>query len=452
MNKKFILFLLIFINFYGQSQGLFESSLSGTPNGNNSEFDIFSGYVRASAFGLGETYDYSYVFSEVSLSSEYSSRNVILKSDIRFRYGMFFDELQSVLEFKEAYAGYSFGSADILLGNQIVHWGRTDGFNPTNNINPTDYFFLSGDPDDQIMSNFMLRLRYRINNNIDLDFIGIPFFVPSNYRYDLFEIDDFGGFTTFENTIIPERNFKNSAFAGRLNFEYPFAGFAVSYFQAYAPFIGFNYQGIAWSGINPHIVLAGEPYRKQSVGIDMAVPLRSWIFRAEAAYDHTEDYHENIHIPNPDISYVIGIDRRFSDIQMILQYIGVYTLDYKRIESPHMPLSTDPVDWLNYLEEMMLYEMTKFNRKIFLQEKQTNHALMLSLSKPFAYDVLETEISAYYNFTTEEKMIRGKLLWKAADNISLSGGGFYMDGPRNSIFSYSSKILGGVFLEIKAGF
>lgn len=452
MNKIIILLLLIFINFYGQSQGLFESSLSGTQNGNNSGSNIFSGYVRASAFGLGKTYDYSFLFSEVSLTNDYSSRNVILRSDIRLRYGMFFDEHRPVIEFKEAYAGYSFGSAAIFLGNQIVQWGRTDGFNPTNNINPTDYFFLTGDPDDMIMSNFMLRLRYRINNNIDFDLIGIPFYIPSNYRYDLFDIYDFGDYATFENTIIPERNFKNSAFAGRLNFEYPFAGFAVSYFQGYAPFIGFNYQGFSLNGIIPNVLLAGESYRKQSVGLDIAVPVRSWIFRAEAAYDHTEDYHENMHIPNPGISYVIGIDRRFSDIQMILQYIGLYTLDYKRIESPQMPISLDPVVWIDYLEQMMLYEMTVFNRRIFLQEKQTNHALMLSLSKPFAYEVLETELSAYYNITTEEKMIRGNLTWKAADNISFSGGGFYMDGPQNSIFSYSSKILGGVFLEIKAGF
>ena len=62
------------------------------------------------------------------------------------------------LQLKEAYAGYSGEKMDVLFGNQIVNWGRTDGFNPTNCITPSDYFFLTAEPDDQKLSNFMLHL------------------------------------------------------------------------------------------------------------------------------------------------------------------------------------------------------------------------------------------------------------------------------------------------------
>jgi hypothetical protein len=435
------------------SQGLFESSVSGTESGGEeSRSEIFSGYVRGSAFGLSETYDYSLVFTELSLRTDYSSRKIILKSDIRFRSGLFFNEKDNQIELKEVYGGYRTDKLDILLGNQLVMWGRTDGFNPTNNINPQNYFFLSAEPDDQIMSNFMLRLRYRINGNIDADVVGIPFYIPSVYRYDLFQIGDFGDLASFGPTIIPDRSFKNSAFAARLNFEYPFAGFSISYFDGYSAFTGFNLQGITWSDFTPAISLAGESFRMQTPGIDFAIPVKSWIIRGEAAYKHTKDYQNNIHIPNPDISYVLGLDKRFSDLQVILQYVGVYTLDFKRPAIPQFPTSINPADWLDYAEATAVYEMGMFNRKIFMQQKETNHAIMLSLAKPFAYETINTELTGYYNLTSEEIMLRAKLAWKPADNISLSGGGFYMSGPDNSLFSYSGKVLGGAFLELKASF
>lgn len=453
MRRKTLLFLLLFpcLNIF--SQGLFESSTSSSDSENSIEkSEIFSGYVRGSAFGLSATYDYSLIFSELSLSADFSQRGIVLKSDIRFRSGIFFNEKDNQIELKEVYGGYTSDKFDILLGNQIVMWGRTDGFNPTNNINPYDYFFLSAEPDDQIMSNFMLRLKYRINTDIDAELIGIPFYVPSNYRYDLFEIDDFDDFASFGNTIIPDRNFKNSAFAGRLNFEYPIAGFSISYFDGYSPFTGFNLQGITWSGFTPAISLAGESFRMRTAGIDFAIPVKSWIIRGEVAYKHTKDYRRNIHIPNPDISYVLGLDKRFSDLQVIFQYIGLNTLNFKIPQNPQPPTSINPADWLGYAEEMAVYEMALFNQKIFRQQEKTNHAFMLSLAKPFAYEIINTELTAYYNLTTEEVMLRGKLVWKAADNLSISGGGFYMHGPTNSLFSYSGKVLGGAFIELKAGF
>jgi hypothetical protein len=431
---------------------LFESSVSGTePGGGESKSEIFSGYVRGSAFGLSENYDYSQVFSEISLRTDYSSQGLILKSDIRFRSGLFFNEKDNQIELKEAYGGYRTGKFDILLGNQIVMWGKTDGFNPTNNINPQNYFFLSAEPDDQIMSNFMLRLRYRINGNIDADVVGIPFYIPSVYRYDLFEIGDFGDLASFAPTIVPDRSFKNSAFAARLNFEYPSAGFSISYFDGYSAFTGFNLQGITWSGFTPAIYLAGESFRMQTPGIDFAIPVKSWIIRGETAYRHTTDYQNNIHIPNPDISYVIGLDKRFSDLQVIMQYVGVYTMDFMQLPVP-APSGNNPDDLLDYAEAMVVYEMELFNRKIFMQQEETNHAIMLNLVKPFAYETLNTELTGYYNLTSDEIMIRGKLTWKPADNISLSGGSFYMSGPDNSLFSYSGKVLGGTFLEFKVSF
>ena len=66
--------------------------------------------------------------------------------------------------------------------------GRTEGFSPTNNITPNDYFFLSSDPNDQRLSNFMLKMNYRPAIGIGLELIAIPFYKMSRYRFDLFDM------------------------------------------------------------------------------------------------------------------------------------------------------------------------------------------------------------------------------------------------------------------------
>ena len=114
-----------------------------------------NGYGRGSVFGGGTAYDLASAFAEFALQTSLTRGKALLVSDIRFRTGVFFNENESAFRIKELYAGYKGEKLHVLLGNQIVNWGRSDGFNPTNNITPDDYFFLSPDPADQRLSNFM---------------------------------------------------------------------------------------------------------------------------------------------------------------------------------------------------------------------------------------------------------------------------------------------------------
>jgi len=67
--------------------------------------------------------------------------SALLETDIRFRTGMYFNERKTELQIRELYAGYKSQKFDAFLGNQIVTWGRTEGFSPTNNITPDDFSF-----------------------------------------------------------------------------------------------------------------------------------------------------------------------------------------------------------------------------------------------------------------------------------------------------------------------
>jgi hypothetical protein len=408
-----------------------------------------NGFTRGSFYGFNKKYDFASVFAEFCMQGKYSHGRAYLYSDIRFRSGLFFDDYTSPLQIKEAYAGYSSDKFDAFLGNQIISWGRTDGFNPTNNITPNDYFFLSSEPDDQKMANFMLRTRYRLSQAIDIDLIGIPFYTPSVYRYDLFEL---GEYVRFNPAILPDRQFNKGSYAARVNVELPEIGFSLSWFRGYDPFHGYAVSGIDWSGSFPSIINTPVPYLKKTAGADFALPLNTWILRGEMAFNFTQHYDTAMYIPNPDFSYVLGIEHDFGGVNAIFQYVGKYTFNYRLLKKPVLENPGDPMAQMQYINELIYYEAEMFNRKIFYQQKKTNHALMMSLNKSFAYDLWNIEFTGYYNLTSEEYLLRPKISLKLTDALSLAVGGSYMDGSEKSVFSYSKPVLNGFFVEFKVSY
>ena len=431
-----------------RGQGLFETVQTGSEKSSNTGIE-FNGFVRGSAFGGSEFYDYSSVFGEFCLQGKLSHSNTYLYSDLRFRGGVNFDEEYFEFQLREVYAGYHSDKFDLYLGNQIVVWGRADGFNPTNNITPNDYFFLTSDMDDQKLSNFMLRMRYRFSSVIDIELIGIPIYSPSIYRFDLF---DLGEGVSFGEATLPERSFRNGSVATRLNFEYSKIGFSASYFRGYDPFYGFNVDSIDFTTGEPVITNTATSYLKNTIGADFVLSLNLWIIRGEAAYNITRDYEQNMYIPNPDISYVFGVEHDFWGVTTILQYVGKYTFDFTDLQLPVLSDPFDPLAQMQYAIEMIEYESALFNRKMFCQQDETNHAIVLLLRKAIAYDTWNIELGGYYNITSEDLMIRPKLTWKISDALATSIGGSYMSGPDKSIFDYSAPVLSGVFLELRTSF
>lgn len=425
---------------------------------NKSSFEIniekqngiqLEGFVRGSVFGGGEAYDVATGFAEYALKGKFTLENAFLNVDIRFRKGVAFNEKMPLLVLKELYAGYRGDRFDVLFGNQIITWGRTDGFNPTDNITPRDYFFLTADPDDQKIPNLLLRLKYRIIPEVELDVIGVPFFVASDYRYDLF---DMGTQVTFAKEILPTNALKNAGVAAKLNFDFPVAGWSFSYFRGYDPFHGYELSTVDWSSGQPKITNASRSYQKTTLGADMAIPLGPVIFRAEAAYNITDRTSNEMYIPSTDFSYVAGLEAGFSGFTVIGQYVGKFTPDFKSLVVPVLTDPLNPLAQMQYANEMIDYENRLFNRRIFYQQEQTNHALALTLNKIFGYDAWEVEMTGYFNLTSEEWMIRPKINWKINDALSVSFGGSYMSGDDKALFGYASRILNGAFVQMKVGF
>ena len=440
-----IISVFLFSALLASAQGLFESTSQGAVKNSVQ----LNGYVRGSAWGLNDGYDYATVFGEFSLRSSYSSGKAFLYSDARIRSGSAFNEDFLVVELKEAFAAYRSAYIDITLGQQIATWGRTDGFNPTNNITPNNYFFLTANPDDQKLSNILLKTDIRLAPQINWELIAIPLFKPSGYRYDLFNYSEN---VTYADAVLPSSSFENGTFATRLSVELPAVGFSFSWFSGYDPFYGFNVEEVSWANGSPAITNRPSFYKKNSLGFDMAIPVKSLIFRAEIAVNLTDNYKNQMHIPNPDIAAVLALETNMAGFVSIFQYIGKHTIDYETLKEPKLSGAPDQLAMLQFANDQIEYESALFNRKIFHQQEEWNHAVSLTISRSLAHNTLDLELTGFYDITSEESLIRPKIVWNAADALKISVGGQLMSGKDKTVFYHASKIMNGVFLELKTNF
>jgi hypothetical protein len=439
-----LIFLTVFINhpFYAQDPEV--SAEADTLIPLVSKPVILAG-TRGVAYGSPAHFSNSTMFGEATIQASWRTNQIAMGASFRHREGVAFGKRISIPELREAWAGYVSPRFDLILGNQIVTWGKTDGFNPTNHITPVDYFMLSGEADDQKMSNFMLQAKIRPFRNGAFTLIGIPVFRPSVYRFELF---DMGEQASFLPAMQPDQELRNGSWAMKADLQPGRMDLALSYFQGYSPEFGFNIDTVI---LLPKTDIRYRPdyYHTRTAGIALAVPLGRNILRGEAAWHMTSDYKHQMHIPNPDIGYVAGFEREILGTTTILQYIGKHTLDYLPLEVPVLSNPLDLLAQLQYAFDLIDYESTLFNRKIFYQQEKNNHAMSLSLVRSFAWDRFSVHLTGYYNITSAEKMGRVGLTWNINDQLKATVGGSVMTGPENSIFDKAAPVMNGAWFSIK---
>ncbi|HNQ68238.1 MAG TPA: hypothetical protein PKN32_07660 [Bacteroidales bacterium] len=408
-----------------------------------------NGFTRGSVFGGSESFDIANAFGEFGIKTKYTGNNASFFADLRVRDGIFFGNHQTILNLKEAYAEFIGNHIDISLGNRIIKYGKATGFNPTDNVCPKNYFFISSDIEDMDMSNFMFKTNIKPVNAVNIELILLPFFKPSVYRYDLF---DMGDNASFIDMSLPSINFENMSYSARINTALSGIDFSLMFFQGYDPYYAFDIKNIEMAPII-NIIYQPAFYKKTAAGFDFSIPVKSWLISGEAAYNHTTNYKDNIYTPNPDLHYVMGLEKDIWGIKVIAEYNGRYVFDFTKLKAPSMPTDfSDTAQLINYMNETVIYESAKYTRRIFEQYYQMNHAIMISLHRSWLWETLSTDLSFLYSFSTEEKLLRGNITWKANDELSISGGGQIMTGPANTIYNTSGKVLSGVWIGIKYSF
>ncbi|MCX7727541.1 MAG: hypothetical protein N2053_11920 [Chitinispirillaceae bacterium] len=447
LKKKIIVALMVISNtIYGET--LFEEAQNISSEESNRILNI-NGEFESSLFGWKKSDNTPYyrgIFTELSLKLN-TKKNFIgtAFADLRFKAGL---ERGATAEFspeiREAWIGITPSIFDIRIGRQIVSWGKADGINPTDNINPIDQLELTPDYDEMKKGNELVRVKTTLNP-FSLELIWIPFFKADSLPLDTSLLPTGINFSLPD---YPQKSPEKSGYALRLELSLPAFDGSISYFNGYEPQAGFNFK-IDSSGLS----LIPKAYRVHVPGADFSTNIKGFGLRGEiAAKIPYEKYEELTYIPNPTLQYIVGIDKSIRDWMILLQYYGIYTYDFSEILEPLPPTSTNPIAQLIYMQQIATFEIERLNRLFTFTTHRFSHSVIGTLQGALLNEILHLEGSAIYNFTTEEYTLHSKISYSIADEIALTIGGRYHRGPENSLYDLISDLLNQVYTVITISF
>lgn len=229
---------------------------------------------------------------------------------------------ETELELREAYLKWYPRFGEVKVGKIIHTWGAADGNNPTDNINPYDfyYMFLAGtDRKIGILSGSIKKYW----NNFNLEGIFIPEYVGNRLP---FNEDDF----PIDFPYQPDEYIENDRiyeYGARLQGTFNLGDISVSYFNGYDDL--FSLQYLTPTDI-PNFGYRGT----QMIGTDFVTFYDDFTFRGELGYfDTKDDLNKNdtavyFDVVASYIQYVLQLEYSgISDINIGIQFLSTDVFD-----------------------------------------------------------------------------------------------------------------------------
>jgi hypothetical protein len=432
------------------AQGLFESAgqdSSSAGTGLAKNFSL-SGYVKGSVYG-GRNDNQEAVMSggnaqlSLKVSAEKSGIGKAF-AEARLNAGKLRDSAAVSCDVREAWASVSPGPVDIKLGRQIVAWGRADAINPTNNITPMDQTALSSEYDDTRLGNELLQVKAKFGPT-SIQGIWVPY-----YRPDVLPLGSalVPAGVTIAKPVYPDVRFVNGGYALRFDLTLPAVDGSLSYFNGYGTLPGFDYE-LSRTGMS----LFPHAYRMQVGGLDFSTTVASLGLRGEAALKYPNgDYKASVYIPNPSAQYVVGVDKSLGDWTVLVQYSGVYVLDYNDIEQPVLTNPYDPMAQALYASALAANGIDHINRLYTGTADKLSHSVTANIQWNTLHETLRLQLAGMYNFTTDEYAVNPSVSYDVADAVGVTVGGRYLNGPDESLNHMIRYLLSFAYAEVKVSF
>ncbi len=437
MVKIFILILII-ITLSLPAQSLFDDALQEDPSFSAAFNYELNGYVRGGIY-----------VGPVPEESGYESKDRYGEAALKLRlrkgqWGDAYSELRfrsknnsknsiSSFALREAYVNAYLRAFDLRIGQQIVQWGKADGYNPTNVITPLDLLVFSPDEDDRRISNFLIRSYYNWSV-LHLEAIWVPIYGSSVLPFSKVELPE--GVQLSEPDY-PDEAIEHSAIALKLHYEGASLDGTLSYFNGFLPM-----PGLSARTENSKLNIFPTAYRIQMIGADFSTTVGAYGLRSEFAY--REPYEEENtwqSIPKRQIEYILGLDREFGNFSLIIQYIGKYVFDYKDLTKAHQ---TSP--------EFAKYKIALWNRLLSGQLKEWTHAISFRPAWKLYHETLSLELLGQINLSTEETFLKPKLSYDITDDLTLSAGAQIYHGPDDTLFGLLDECNSAGFIELRISF
>ncbi len=459
-KKNYALLILSFtlsLNLFGQ--GIFDSALEGeggTSGKEGSSFE-YNGYIKG---------NFTTLFNKEDIAkSQFGASYVELDTELSFKPGNFFlayadlrvkqyagPSLLSNYEgsfplpevtLRELFLDFYFKHFEFSFGNQIEVWGRADGINPTNKLSPSNFAAISANPDDTRMSNLMA-ISSIFFGPMTLKGVWVVSYRPSN-------IEAFIPNTDIEK---PDTTINNTSGAVKLDLVFSDFEFSLSYFNGFNPEPGLESlqltslgtDGLASGGGGP-VSLDFEtlssatkkfvPYRIHNFGGDFATAIKSVGVRGEIAYRLPYGGPSGaIYIPNPDLSYIFGIDYTIDWFSVVAQYSGHFTQDFT---SPHR--YTNPSAAITQ----------QLNRVLNNQVDEVTHSVTILPKVQVLHETLTLQIPITYDITANGYLLKPMISYDVIDAVTVSLGLNWYEGEDDSMFGLLES-LRAVYVEVLSSF
>jgi hypothetical protein len=156
--------------------------------------------------------------------------------------------------------------------------------------------------------------------------------------------------------------------------------------------------------------------------------------------------------PNPYVQAVVGIDRSIGNWSLLFQYSGVYVYNFKKIADPVLLNPLDPNELALYGAAVAKAEIERLNRLFTNTSDEFSHSITANVQWNTMHETLHLKLSGLYDFTTEEYAIVPNATYDVADAISLTIGGRYLDGKKETLNHLVHDMMSHVYTELKISF
>ena len=157
-NKLLSLLLILTLLFIAQTQVVASDIISG-------EYTLTSDYY--------EDTENLETLTKIDLNFDQGNWTTAYHLDLDYEFNL--KSSEGELSLNEAYFDYYGSDYDLRAGRQIVNWGSSLEYNPTNNLNPLKNMSLMGDKEPILM----LQGKYFIDYSYNVEAVIIPYHVPT---------------------------------------------------------------------------------------------------------------------------------------------------------------------------------------------------------------------------------------------------------------------------------
>ena len=329
-------------------------------------------------------------------------------------------------DLEEAWARFAAGPARLIVGRQIVAWGRADRYNPTDVIGARDYTRLLASDDEQRRGALIAQATYGAGPWTFSAF-WLPEFRPNRFPVDRSR----PGVVVLDDQKVEDR----SQFAARIDHSGGALDWSISYFEGRS-----RTRDIALVPVPAGVAALAAVQQKfpetSVVGADLAGVAGRFGYRAEAAYTDVGG------APTPfrtkdNFWIVVGVDRTFdSGWNVNLQYSFRYVFDYE-----------DPAHLSNPVVRAIALQSATVNNQL----DRRQNGMTLRFARSWRNERLEFETSAAGYFETRDIAIRPRLSYALNDSTRAVLGADVFLGPQLSYFG-RVRDLSAAYAQIVYGF